>query len=257
VQRGSHYSQRVIDVTAAYQQVADRFAATILELTEQQAAAAVRSCPGWAVRDVLAHHVGLTADFASGHAPEVSAGVDFVVLGAAFAHLAARQVSERASRSVSEIVAEWESVIPVTWAIMCGELPSAGLPIEPAVGQAVMINDVVVHEGDVRLALGLPLADETPALALALGNYALMASPRVQKAGLSAIRLEYDGREKIVGTGDPILTLRGPRNDLVRTIASRRSREQILAMDWDGDPTDYVDVLPVYGAADPADADLT
>lgn len=194
-------------------------------------------------------------DFALGNAPDVSAGVDFVVLGTAFASLAARQVTERASRSVSEIVAEWESVLPVTWAIICGELPSVGLPIDSRIGQAVMINDVVVHEGDVRLAIGLPLADETPALALALANYVLMASPRLTKAGLSAIRLQYDGREKIVGTGDPVLTLRGTRNDLVRTIASRRSREQILAMDWDGDPTDYVDVLPVYGPADPADAD--
>lgn len=120
-----------------------------------------------------------------------------------------------------------------------------------------MINDVVVHEGDIRLAIGLPLADETPALALALGNYALMASPRLQKAGLGAIRLEYgQGRGKIVGTGEPVMTLRGTRNDLVRTIASRRSREQILAMDWSGDPTDYLDVLPVYGAAEPADADV-
>ncbi len=209
------------------------------------------------MRDVLAHHVGLTVDFASGTAPGVLDGVDFIVLGNAFANLAARQVTERASRSVSEIVAEWESATPVTWAIMFGELPSIGLPIEPAIGQAVMINDVVVHEGDVRLALGLPLADETPALAIALGNYALMASPRLAQAGLGAIRMEYDGREKIVGTGDPVVTLRGTRNDLVRTIASRRSHQQILAMDWDGDPSDYVDVLPVYGAADPADADST
>jgi len=247
----------VIDVAVAYQQVADRFAATVLELNDEQAAAAVRACPGWAVRDVLAHHVGLTVDFALGNTPEALPGIDLVVLGNAFAALAASQVSERASHSVKEIVDEWEATIPVTWAIMSGERPSVGTPRDPAISQAVMINDVVVHEGDVRLALGLPLADETPALAVALGNYALMASPRLNMAGLGAIRLQYDGREKIVGTGDPVATLSGSRNDLVRTIASRRSREQILAMEWDDDPTAYVDVLPVYGAADPADADST
>lgn len=129
------------------------------------------------MRDVLAHHVGLTVDFASGKALEVSAGVDVGVLGNAFADLAARQVAERASRSVSEFVAEWESAIPVTRAIMRGELPFAGPPIENEIGQAVMSNDVVVHEGDVRLAPGLSLADETPALALALGNYAIWRPP--------------------------------------------------------------------------------
>lgn len=74
------------------------------------------------------------------------------------------------------------------------------------------------------------------------------------QAGLGAFRLEYSGHEKVVGNGDPAVTLPGTRNDLVRTIASRRSREQILAMNWDGDPTDDADVLPVFGAADPADA---
>ena len=246
----------MIDVRAAYEHVAERFAETVRKLTEQQAAAAVRSCPGWAVRDVLAHHVGLTMDFASGNAIDVPDGVDFNGLAAVFANLAARQVSERASRSVTEIVSEWESAAPVTWAILCGELSSVGFPLDPAIGQGVMINVVVVHEGDVRQALGLPLPGESAALALALGNYALMASLHLDETGLGALRLDYGGRQKIVGTGDPVVTLRGTRNDLVRTIAFRRSREQILAMDWDGDPTDYVDVLPVYGVVDPANADV-
>ncbi len=222
----------MINVTAAYQEVADRLAATVLELTDEQAAASVRSCPGWTVRDVLAHHVGATVDFTTGKAPEVP--------GRGRIHPRLRQRHRQP---------------PPHGRSFAGKLPASGFPIEPAIGQGVLINDVVVHEGYVRLALGLPPADETPALALSLSNYGLTASIHLQNAGLGAVRLEYERREKILGTGNPVVTLRGTRNDLVRTLASRRSREQILAMDWDGDPTEYVDLLPAYGVVNPDDAD--
>ena len=251
----------MIDVRAAYDEVAERIADVVLELDTSGSSAPVRSCPGWTVHDVLAHHVGAVVDASTGNAPEIPAGLDFhrdfdEVIGTVFADVSARQVAERATRSIGDLVAEWRPAARTAWAICLGELPDRGYPIPAAVLQGVMVNDAVVHEGDVRQALGLPPAPESAALSVALSGYALLASTHLQKAGLGAISLEYDGREKLLGTGDPVLTLRAPRHDLVRVLAGRRSREQILAMDWDGDPTDHADHLSAYGVVSPEDADV-
>ncbi len=251
----------MVDLTAAYDEVRERFSATALGLDDAQAGLALRSCPGWSVHDVVAHHVGVISDASTGNAPEIPDGVDFLrdfdqVIGTVFADMSARQVRERSSRSVVELVDEWGSASSILWSMFRGERPVAPFPITPDVAPSVAINDVVVHEGDVREALGLGPAPETTALSLALTNYSFMAAVKVQSAGLPALRLRYEDREKVIGAGEPVATLTGTRHDLVRVLASRRSREQILAMEWDGDPSPYVDLLPAYGVVESGDADL-
>lgn len=250
----------MVDLTAAYDEVRERFSATVLGLDDDQARLPVRSCPGWSVHDVLAHHVGVITDASTGNAPEIPEDVDFLrdfdqVIGTVFADMSARQVRERAAVSVAELVDEWGSASPVLWSMFRGERPAAPFPISPDVAPSVAMNDVVVHEGDVRAALGLGPAPETTALSLAVANYSFMAAVKVQSAGLPALRLRYDDREKVIGAGDPVATLTGSRHDLVRVLASRRSREQILAMEWVGDPAPYVDLLPAYGVVVTGDAD--
>ncbi len=251
----------MVDLTAAYDEVRERFSAVALGLDHAQAELPVRSCPGWSVHDVLAHHVGVITDASTGNAPEIPEGVDFLrdfdqVIGTVFADMSARQVRERASVPVAQLVDEWGSASRLVWSMFRGERPVAAFPIPPEVAPSVVMNDVIVHEGDVRAALGLEPAPETTALSLALTNYSFMAAVKVQAAGLPALRLRYDDREKVIGAGEPVATLAGSRHDLVRVLASRRSREQILAMDWEGDPSPYGDLLPAYGVVDPGDADV-
>lgn len=251
----------MVDLTAAYDEVRERLSETVLGLEGHLSSAPVRACPGWTVHDVVAHHVGVVVDASTGNAPEVPAEVDFVrdfdqVINTVFADLSGRQVWERAGRGIAELLSEWSSASEALWSIYRGERPDPGFPIAPEVGQGVVMNDVIVHEGDIRQALGLPPAPETPALSLSLNNYAFMASLHLHAAGVAALKLSYDGREKVIGPGEPSATLRGTRHDLVRTLAARRSREQILAMDWEGDPAPYLDLLPAYGVVDPEDADV-
>jgi hypothetical protein len=59
--------------------------------------------------------------------------------------------------------------------------------------------------------------------------------------------LAYDGKERRLGEGPEGATLTADRHELVRVLAGRRTREQILELAWDGDPAPFVDVLSEYG----------
>jgi hypothetical protein len=49
------------------------------------------------------------------------------------------------------------------------------------------------------------------------------------------------------GQSDPAVTLTGDRYELLRALSGRRSRPQIEAMDWEGDPEPYLGLVPAYG----------
>ena len=66
-----------------------------------------------------------------------------------------------------------------------------------------------------------------------------------------------DGGEEVGRPGDEVLKAGGTRKGQGRRRASRRPSEHSRAVDGDGDPTGYVDVLPEYGVVDAADADAT
>jgi hypothetical protein len=45
--------------------------------------------------------------------------------------------------------------------------------------------------------------------------------------------------------------LTADRTTLVRLVASRLTSEEILSLDWEGDPTPYLGLVPEYGPAHP------
>jgi hypothetical protein len=64
---------------------------------------------------------------------------------------------------------------------------------------------------------------------------------------MAALRLQYDGKERLCGSTDPAVTLSGERYELLRALSGRRSRRQIEALDWEGDREPYVAMVPAYG----------
>lgn len=248
--------QAMADQVQAYAEVQERLAALVLGLDDEALARPVRACPGWSVRDTFAHLVGACVDGLSGSIPELD-GVDF--LGdwpATLDHLGRmsdRQVRQNAGVDLSELVDRWRAAVDRGAAALRGEQPFP--PPLPPFGAAILVNDVVVHEGDLRQALGLPPAAATRAERFALRNYAVTAELAVGRAGVPAVALRYDGRELVLGDGPPAAALSAEPHDLVRVLASRRSAEQIGAMRWEGDPSPYLELLPSYGPVDPAHAD--
>ncbi len=152
----------MVDIGNAYLEVQGR----LIEAVEQPGAdvlAAVAACPGWSIHDVLAHHVGVVA----GVAAEDLGGFGELVFDILEQWrdseiqrirdaLTARQVEERRLRDVPALVAEWRTATTDVLPLLRGETPvPATMP--PFVG-SVLVNDLVVHETDIRAALGLPRA---------------------------------------------------------------------------------------------------
>jgi uncharacterized protein (TIGR03083 family) len=159
--------------------------------------------------------------------------------------MTARQVRERKGRSMAELLDEWATATARLVPPLRGEehFPG-GLPL--LLG-AVLVNDVVVHEGDVREALGLEQAAETAGVSLALAAYAFGLDARVRDLGLPALVLAYDGKERRCGDGDPGATVRATRTTLTRMLASRLDDAGIQALEWEGDPAPYLAVVGAYG----------
>jgi hypothetical protein len=52
-----------------------------------------------------------------------------------------------------------------------------------------------------------------------------------------------------LGAGTPAASLRASDFELLRAVMGRRSRAQLLALDWDADAEPYVDHLHIFGPA--------
>lgn len=241
----------MVDHGAAYVEVKKRLAALMGSLPEHELGLPVLACPAWTVRDVLAHHVGLMSDVAARNLTELGDPIrlldqwrDADVARDRDA-LTARQVDERRGRPVTELLAEWDAATGQVAPALNGRdpLPEGLSPLVPV----VIVNDVVVHEGDIREALGLPVAPEVLATSLALAGYGASLDHRIRQLGLPALAFAYDGKTRLFGDGDAAATVTAARTTLVRLLASRLDEAAIRALAWTGDPAPYVAVLPEYG----------
>ena len=199
--------------------------ALVKDLDEVQAATNVPGTPLWTVRDLLSHLAGLSADLAAGR-----------LAGAGTAPWTSRQVAERKGRGVVDLVREWQTHGPEVEEL----LPSMGRR-----GHAVAL-DITMHGDDLREALSLPLGT-TEGHAFVLEMLVGFAGKRVTEAGLPALRLEAGEQSWVLGEGQPTTSLRAPAaGELGRVVGGRRSNEQLLALEWDGDPAPYLPLLPLF-----------
>jgi uncharacterized protein (TIGR03083 family) len=197
-------------------------------LPDDRSARPVPACPGWTVRDLLAHLVGTAADVAVRRT--VGAGPDWTAV----------HVRDRTGLDVATLLAEWEGRLGA----VSDALDERRVPIS-------VLGDLLVHEGDLVEALGAP---QPP-----WDGWASSASVLVRQV-VKGIR----GRETLVvragGTewrspddhaADAVRSvLRVDLYELYRGLSSRRSRAQMRRWDWDGPADPWVDALPVHGPRD-------
>jgi hypothetical protein len=122
-----------MSLSNVYRRSAREFLEVVAGLTEDQATSPIVACPAWAVRDLLAHQVGASADQVSGNLEGVTSDP-----------WTARQVEDRRGRTVAELASEWESHLE-TVAARCDTISGPN----PA-------WDVAVHLADLRESVGLP-----------------------------------------------------------------------------------------------------
>src|SRR5665213_1304111 len=208
----------------------------------------VPATPAWRVRDVIAHVTGLAASGADGTTPgdlnllEQFRDLNVVSMRNAFAD---GQVECRLDHPPAQIVAEWDAAVPMLLDRMQGDVP--GVDPLPLAFDAVLVTDLCVHADDVLAAIGLSPDRSRAATGIAFATYAFGVDYRLRALGLPALGFRYDGKERTVGEGPPGATLTASRWELLRVVAGRRSRAQIAALEWTGDPERYLALLPAYG----------
>lgn len=191
-------------------------------------AAPVAACPGWTVRDLVAHLAGglghfLARDFdAAGHA-----------------NFGERIVAERRGQSLGELLAEWER-----------NRSHADETLASPVG-GVLVAEIISHEHDLRQALGAPGARDEPAVRAATERPLQEIDKRLRSAGSAAVRVVIGSDDVVLGEGEPSSTVRLNAFELLRSMG-RRSERQLRALDWDGEPR--LDVFALFGP--PRETDL-
>lgn len=204
-----------------YEQGRERIRALVLE---GDPGAAVPTCPGWRVRDVLAHVVGVSADLTTGN-----------IAGATTAPWTAAQLEQRKDRPVEELLAEWDDAGPQL-AAMADHLGAAGHEL---------LFDLTTHEHDLRAALARPGARDHEAVSDAL-RY-LLPGPvgsRVDGRGLPRLEVVTELGTFVAGSADgPPVRLEAPAFEVFRAVLGRRSEAQIRGYDWSTEPAAHLEVL--------------
>jgi uncharacterized protein (TIGR03083 family) len=237
----------MLDLARAYEEAQRSVAEFVGGLSEEQRRMKVPASPRWSVQDVVAHVAGLAGDVAYDRVPpdlDVVRSLTDSAQAALRDAMTEKQVASRQGQSLDEILDEWTKALEDLIPMIRGErlFPRSAPFID-----AALVTDLATHNQDIRNGVGVPGDRDSEGVSVAFVGYSAAFGLRLAQNGLPALRLEYDGKERIAGQGEPGATLTADRYELYRALAGRRSREQILNLKWDSDPEPYVDLIPAYG----------
>jgi hypothetical protein len=195
----------------------------------------VSACPAWTIRQTVAHLAGVAQDIVSLNVEKKGTG-----------SWTQAQVQRLAQGGVDELLDLWGQLMdPVT----------AILPLAPQSSACQLVFDALTHEHDIRGALNEP-GSRTADLVyeVALGFVTTTGDGFIRQAGLPALRLTTPALGS-VQLGDPQtaprqIALEISDFEALRAFGGRRSVRQLLALPWQGDPTDllpaFTHLLPAF-----------
>lgn len=203
----------------------------------------VPACPGWTVRDVVAHLVGLAESWLDGNL-EVYASPDWT----------AGQVATWSDRDLDELADAWNA-LGDRLADQLDDLEAvARLPrvITTINGPAPLstfatgiVVDALLHQGDVARALDVDDAanDFRAGLTTVLVRGAGIAWRRAGHEPVAVFSVD-DGRLGQLGVDEPTRSVTGTTADLFRSFGGRRTLHQIGQLHWEPSaPLDLGDVV--------------
>jgi uncharacterized protein (TIGR03083 family) len=205
----------------------------------------VPATPDWTALDVLRHLTGLSVDI-----------TNLVFDGFASDDWTEKQVSARRDLSMEEVITEWDDIVGSA-AVLLDSLDDLGLPesIPSALGTtrvsaipAMAIGDILHHEFDLRNAYDDSEGRDLLDLQFSAAGHVKSLRRTFVALGLPTIRVEAtdSGMGWDIGFGEPVALLSSNSFELMRAIGGRRTRVEMLALGWTGDPEPFVDhmVLP-------------
>ncbi|MEQ3549414.1 maleylpyruvate isomerase N-terminal domain-containing protein [Pseudonocardia nematodicida] len=203
----------------------------VRDLPADRSGLTVPACPDWTVRDLFSHMVGLGADVVAGDEPDDHNE-----------RWTRAQVERRRDRDVGELVAEWESLTGPMQDWMRAHTTRP-------------LGDVIIHEQDLRGALGEPGAQHTPGLHALRDKFA--GRFRAEAADLPPIALVGDGWRWVSSgeEGDAAVVVRTTDFHLARALVTRRSAAQLRSWVERGDVEPHLDAFAMLGPLPGADLD--
>ena len=214
------------DCGALYRQKRRELLGVVRTLTDRQLQAAVAATPGWAVHDVVAHLVGITADLNAGNFGDGDPDA-----------WTARQVDARRSMTMAELEREWEREAPTF---------EHGLRLLGYEIGSHYIGDLLQHSQDIREALGVPPIADDEALAVAVDFYLDYFHQTLTAAGIGTVEVHVEDDCVNVGSGAPVASVIASRFALLRTLGGRRTEQRIRALDWTGDVDAVLPLIAAY-----------
>lgn len=203
---------------------------TLLRRPDDPGRIPVPSCPGWTIRDVIAHVTGICQQAAASLSRDQGAAA----------------VPQVDALDLEDLLAEWER--------SGGQLD---ILLEHAGGGGRrMMMDAFTHELDIRLAIGAPLPAAHPAYPGAFDVVAGGFSTSVASRGLPALLLQTPAASWTAGDGEPAAVVRGSVPDMYRSLAGRRTRQQIRELAWSAEPERWIPAFtwgPFTPPANPAE----
>jgi uncharacterized protein (TIGR03083 family) len=208
-----------MDHASAYARAHQR----IVSLVDETAAIEVPTCPGWTVKDLIAHQADLLEVAATDPKSGFSDG------------WGERGVEQRRDRSLEEVLTEWERRLDENKAVFDSSLAQ------------VAVADVLAHEQDIRTALGKPGAMDDEGIVGAVQMALSFLRNKTKDSDLSALHIVTDELDETIGEGRPEATFHTSTFELFRVLHGRRTVEQVRAMKWDGDPGAWPENIFIFG----------
>lgn len=211
------------DLASFYEDTRERLTALVSALDEPSLATPVPACPGWSVRDVTAHLAGVAEDVLDGKLTRPPSDEETAAQVARFRGRSEPEILEK----LAELAPRFEDLIQQF------EVWPAAL-------------DIAAHEQDIRGALAMPGGRDSEVILA--GSEALigwMQPPLPLRVVLEDDEIVVDPAGG--GSTAAELVLRTTRYEAFRWRLGRRSRNQLVSLDWSGDPTAVLDHLAVFG----------
>ena len=181
----------------------------------------VPACPGWSVRDVVAHLTAVALDLLDGR-------------------LTVPPSDAETAEHVRRFDGCGEDELFSIWAGAADRLVQSAA----TAGLAPPLGDIACHEHDTRAALGKPGARDADSVRWTSHELLAMLEPP------EPLRVITEDGEYPSGPprGDEI-QLHTTLFETLRWRLGRRSRSQLTAMDWSADPVPVLDHLYLFGPA--------
>jgi hypothetical protein len=246
-----------VELDGLYTEVRDRWLEAMALAGPGGSTAPVPACPQWTVHDVTAHVAGLAGDVTAGTLPAMDLLEQWRDEDVARTRddLTANQVARAHDERDEALIARWIEATARLAPMLRGEVPFPGTPL---FGIApVVVTDLTVHAQDVLAALGAPQITDGAPVSLAVATYGYGVDYRIRRLGLDGLVVCTGDTERVLGDPDRPsgARLTAGRFEVLRALAGRRSRAQIAALDWQGDPEPYLAIIPAYGERDEPLAD--